>query len=685
MFIVIQNGKKGLIDYNGRHHLPCEYDSIVNSRYAISVCLNNKWGVLDYNLKFIVPTEYEILEKYDNNYDKAPVLVCKDGYYGILNINISKPDRVISCNGELEIITEIVPCEFNALYNEYGQEIEPHDVGIYYLDRTFFVKKDTETLHCYKYKLQKHKKQHRLPTYTAINIKDFVCESFTKKDGCLIYTNRGISLITVGEIQLSVKLDGKELAKIIRLPQGNKFLLQIGKDLWVFENRVLTEIIENVQLQYSGRTVYGLKKDGKYAIYTPEFVQCTQFEYDFLSINCDKYGDDGICYNDDGIIEFSKHVYNRCLYGEYSCKTRSIISYGFLRQKYIRSHYNWAEKFDFSNKKEGIISLNPQCTVVPFSYDYIRFYTGKKSTVFVVSKEFDNYPQRRYALMNIKSELLTGFIFKNIEFNDWGGQGYLHDIDLNLIHKDEIFSRFNLSLNDIERFAPFFNYMCNVVDEYDVHNMPVRAHGEVASNIFKNIRLFIDTETTGLPLNANLSYTELDNWPHLVQVAMIIEDDNYGILARRSMILKPDGYIISESSTKVHGISNEKAIKKGEERDKVISYLDLVLFNSDIIIGHNVSFDLNVIKSEIIRVKGMDNVLFTKKKHSVVDTMLLGVNICKIPNLSFHTRKIQSYKYPKLDELYYKLFNKHFDNQHDAMADIQATYDCYYELKRKSE
>ena len=80
----------------------------------------------------------------------------------------------------------------------------------------------------------------------------------------------------------------------------------------------------------------------------------------------------------------------------------------------------------------------------------------------------------------------------------------------------------------------------------------------------------------------------------------------------------------------------------------------------------------------------MENALFLKKHHSVIDTMKIGMDICKLPNLSFYSRRSQSYKYPKLDELYYKLFNKHFINQHDAMADVQATYDCYYELKRKS-
>lgn len=62
--------------------------------------------------------------------------------------------------------------------------------------------------------------------------------------------------------------------------------------------------------------------------------------------------------------------------------------------------------------------------------------------------------------------------------------------------------------------------------------------------------------------------------------------------------------------------------------------------------------------------------------------MKIGMDICKIPNLFGYSCIGQSYKYPKLDELYFKLFNKHFESQHDAMADIQATYDCYYKLKK---
>ena len=362
---------------------------------------------------------------------------------------------------------------------------------------------------------------------------------------------------------------------------------------------------------------------------------------------------------------------------------------------YEERNCNWVAVYDFDKDKEGIVIEEhdklsetedhvyggynivgkvAEEIIIPFKWDYARVfyselnpiivignYTGKK-----VGKFLGAANEIKCAILDTNQRPLSSFIFDRVSVG-WSCQDLrLHignyGVDINIVKDDLIYA------------IPFFYY--------DTYNEEGR---HLWGTPFENVKLFIDTETTGLPLNDNLPYTDLKNWPYLVQVALIIEDDNYGILAKRNIILKPDGYTISESATKIHGISNERAVKNGEDRDKVISFLDLALYKSDIIIGHNVSFDLNVIKSEIIRIKGIENALFKKKKHIVIDTMKMGSNICKIPNLSFHTRLSLPNKYPKLDELYYKLFNKHFNNQHDAMADVQAAYDCYYELKRKSQ
>lgn len=407
---------------------------------------------------------------------------------------------------------------------------------------------------------------------------------------------------------------------------------------------------------------------------------------------------DFIRFVDETEVEIHLYYKGRTLYNTMSTLCWDNMKPDRTRWKvspYEERNCNWVAVYDFDKDKEGIVIEEhdklsetedhvydgynivgkvAEEIIIPFKWDYARVfyselnpiivignYTGKK-----VGKFLGAANEIKCAILDTNKRPLSSFIFDGVSIG-WSCQDlHLHignyGVDINIVKDDLIYA------------IPFFYY--DTYNEEGCH---------LLGTPFKNIKLFIDTETTGLSLNDNLPYTDLKNWPYLVQVALIIEDDNYGILAKRNIILKPDGYTIPESATKIHGISNEIAVKNGEDRDKVISFLDLALYKSDIIIGHNVSFDLNVIKSEIIRIKGIENALLKKKKHIVIDTMKMGRNICKIPNLSFHTRLSLPNKYPKLDELYYKLFNKHFNNQHDAMADVQAAYDCYYELKRKSQ
>ena len=422
----------------------------------------------------------------------------------------------------------------------------------------------------------------------------------------------------------------------------------------------------------------------KYDNYVKEFFKSPEF--DFIRLI------------DEKTVEIHLYHNGRRLYN-----TMSILCWENMRpdstrwkvSPYEERNCNWVAVFDFDKEKEGIVIEEhdklsetehpvdggyyivgkvPEEIIIPFKWDYARVFYSEQNPIIVVGnytgKKVGNFlgaaNEIKCAILDTNQRPLSSFIFDRVSVG-WACQ------DLRF-HIGNYGADINLAKDEFIYAVPFLNY-----DSYDEEGH------HIWGTPFKNLRCFIDTETTGLAINDNLPYTDLDNWPHLVQVALIIEDDNYGILAKRNMLLKPDGYSIPKSSSRIHGISNAQAVKEGEDRKQVIGFLDQVLGNSNIIIGHNVSFDLNVIKAEIIRVKGIENALFSKKNHDVVDTMKMGMNICKLSNLSLHTRMSQSYKYPKLDELYYKLFNKHFDNQHDAMADIQATHDCYYELKRKLE
>ena len=460
------------------------------------------------------------------------------------------------------------------------------------------------------------------------------------------------------------------------------------------------ELTHSIRAYYEEYRINTLSHDYFIVKLNKEKWQVLKYDYTCANYGVDIFKSpefDFIKFIDENSVEVHLYHNGRTLYN-----TMSILCWDNMKpdsnrwkvSPYEERKCNWVAVYDFQTEKEGIVIEEhdklseienpvyggydivgkvPEEIIIPFKWDYARMLYSEKNPIIAVGnytdKKVGNYlgakNELKCAIMDTKKQFLSNSIFGRITTG-------LSCQDL-CFHIGEYMVDVNLVQDDIVYSIPFLNY-----ESYDKNGKRFKG------SPFNNVKLFIDTETTGLPLNDKLPYTNLDNWPHLVQVALIIEDENYGVLSKRNFILKPDGYSIPESSTKIHGISNERAVKDGEDRNKVLSFLDLVLYNSDIIIGHNVSFDINVIKSEIMRVKGIENALFVKKKHCVIDTMKIGMDTCKLPNLSFYSRRSQPYKYPKLDELYYKLYNKRFDNQHDAMADVQATYDCYYELKKKS-
>lgn len=193
------------------------------------------------------------------------------------------------------------------------------------------------------------------------------------------------------------------------------------------------------------------------------------------------------------------------------------------------------------------------------------------------------------------------------------------------------------------------------------------------------VYLFFDTETTGLPKNKqyNAPSSNLDVWDscRLVQISWILQTDNRkNILSKGDFIIRPDGFEIPKESSDVHGITTERALAEGEDLKKVVYYFLGAAKLADVIVGHNVSYDMHVVGAELIRTWGKDFIQDLKTE----DTMLASIEFCGIP--SPYGR---GFKYPKLMELYKKLFNKEFDDAHNSMADITATAECYWALKTR--
>ena len=197
--------------------------------------------------------------------------------------------------------------------------------------------------------------------------------------------------------------------------------------------------------------------------------------------------------------------------------------------------------------------------------------------------------------------------------------------------------------------------------------------GQMAKKETKDRLLFFDTETTGVPLNYKASSSDTQNWPRLVQLAWVLTDEEGNRIHVSNLIVKPEGFIIPTDAIRVHGITTQRANEEGVSLAEVIEQFKADLDVANYIVGHNVDFDKKIVGAEMIRL-GLKDIMDSKKSYC---TMQSSIDFCKIPGK-------YGYKYPKLQELYKKLFGTEFDNAHDAMNDIEATEKCFWELRKRN-
>ncbi|HAM88816.1 MAG: Exonuclease RNase T and DNA polymerase III [Candidatus Falkowbacteria bacterium GW2011_GWC2_38_22] len=184
--------------------------------------------------------------------------------------------------------------------------------------------------------------------------------------------------------------------------------------------------------------------------------------------------------------------------------------------------------------------------------------------------------------------------------------------------------------------------------------------------------LFFDTETTGLPKNWQAPIHDTDNWPRMVQLAWVATDDNGEVLSGQNYIIKPEGFLIPKEASSVHGITTERALTEGIDLHNALQEFSDSLNNSEMLIAHNISFDIKIIGAEFFR-KKIENSLDDIDKFC---TMQTATDFCRIPHANG-----RGFKWPKLTELHIKLFDEGFDGAHDALADVKACARCFFELR----
>jgi DNA polymerase-3 subunit alpha len=186
--------------------------------------------------------------------------------------------------------------------------------------------------------------------------------------------------------------------------------------------------------------------------------------------------------------------------------------------------------------------------------------------------------------------------------------------------------------------------------------------------------LIFDTETTGLPQDKQAPITDFDNWPRAVQVAWQFHGPDGTLLEKANHIIRPDGFTIPFNAARVHGITTERAQREGSGLKEVLEEFQQVLSRAACLVGHNTEFDTRILGAEYLR-KGMAADIMNA---AMVDTCTeTTAAFCQLPG-----GRGGRFKLPNLGELHQRLFGESFGNAHNALADVDATARCFFELIR---
>ena len=175
---------------------------------------------------------------------------------------------------------------------------------------------------------------------------------------------------------------------------------------------------------------------------------------------------------------------------------------------------------------------------------------------------------------------------------------------------------------------------------------------------------FIKVESNGLPKTKDkVTIENLEKFPNLIsiyyKICSINEDEkkiNIDYLSYN--IIKPT-FEINKYAQKIHKLSIEE-LNKGKDLKEVLTNFndDLVKYKVKIFIGHNILFDFNIIKGEILRNK-------------------IDINLDDNFQLLDVINYKHSFDYPKLEILFEKLYGRKFKKSHERKSLINIIIKCF--------
>ena len=211
--------------------------------------------------------------------------------------------------------------------------------------------------------------------------------------------------------------------------------------------------------------------------------------------------------------------------------------------------------------------------------------------------------------------------------------------------------------------------------------------------------LVFDVESTGLLPNSRRGATTtvpITAYPHILQLSFAIYD-----LSQKSVVRKYDAYIdvpdeveVSEFITNLTGITKEMCKTKGKPIVEVLEQFYEAYMFCEGLVAHNMDYDEKMILVELERNRKavMEKAPYCfmtfnamyEKVHGIERycTMRKGTDMCNILVESKMPGRPPSKKWPKLIELYGKLFvGETVDGLHNSMVDVLTCLRCYLMMR----
>lgn len=212
--------------------------------------------------------------------------------------------------------------------------------------------------------------------------------------------------------------------------------------------------------------------------------------------------------------------------------------------------------------------------------------------------------------------------------------------------------------------------------------------------------LVVDTETSGLPPKEffnKVSLTSINMWPYIIQLSYIVYDTHIHDIDNitDNLIKIPKHVNLREESIRINGITNIMCENRGIPIYQALVEFNNVCQNVDIIVGHNLDFDINMLKAEWYRLISQQNInnkitkaydtfgliIQNKQKHC---TLRENITRCNLISVSKKNGKTYT-KWPTLDELHQHLFQSSVQNLHNALVDVIVCLRCFYKINMDAD